>query len=206
MQIVSATLQPVQIKATYLAATQHSPTPPQQLSSLRKLFLSKFQPPPPPTDLSTETTAIAFLRIATADLTVSVGRQFAAEFERAQKKPPPKKTKISMLCISKAEMDASTRGDPVFATLIPERQGRVYIGFPTHQTTGFRGHVAAQALVPTVERESIDLADAQLRVWNSELLACVGIFARYSKSPLCPQAHYLPLPFASQGVDLQGAV
>jgi len=81
-------------------------------------------------------------------------------------------------------MDASTRGDPVFAALIPERQGRVYIGFPTHQTTGFRGHVGAPALVPTVERESIDLADAQLRVWNGELLGCVGIFARYSKKLL----------------------
>lgn len=84
-----------------------------------------------------------------------------------------------MLCISKAEYDASTHNDPVFRELIPRKQGRVYIGFPTHQSTGFGGHVGAPALVPTVERESIDLADPQLRVWNGELLGCVGIFARY---------------------------
>jgi hypothetical protein len=54
----------------------------------------------------------------------------------------------------------------------------VYIGFPTHQTTGFGGHIGAPALVPTVERESIDLADPHLRVWNGELLGCIGIFAR----------------------------
>ena len=87
-----------------------------------------------------------------------------------------------MLCISKSEFDASTHNDPVFAELIPREQGRVYIGFPTHQTTGFCGHVGAPALVPTVERESIDLADPQLRIWNGELLGCVGTFARYVQS------------------------
>jgi hypothetical protein len=179
MQLISATLQPIQIKATYLLATQHSPTPPPNTAttSLKKLF-SRFQPPPPPQDLSVSVNAIAFLRIATAQVAVTVGPKFAAEFERAQKKKPPKVTKLSMLCISKTEMDASTHNDPVFAELIPRRQGRVYIGFPTHQSTGFGGHIGAPALVPTVERESIDLADPQLRVWNGELLGCVGTFAR----------------------------
>jgi hypothetical protein len=176
MQIISATLQPVQIKAIYIAATQHLPT--SAPNGFKKLFL-RLGGPTQPADLSTETFAIAFLRIATAKLSVAVNSKFAAEFERAQKKPPPKETKISMLCISKAEFDASTHNDPVFADLIPRKQGRLYIGFPTHQTTGFGGHVGAPALVPTVERESIDLADPQLRVWNGELLNCVGTFARY---------------------------
>jgi hypothetical protein len=176
MQLTSATLQPIQIKATYMAATQQQP--PSAQTGIKKLF-SRFGAPPPPADLSIETSAIAFLRIATAKVSITIGSKFASEFERAQKKPPPRETKISMLCISKAEFDASTHNDPVFAELIPRKQGRVYIGFPTHQTTGFGGHVGAPALVPTVERESIDLADAQLRVWNGELLGCVGIFARY---------------------------
>ena len=175
MQLTSATLQPIQIKATYLSATQHLPTTPS--TGLKKLF-SRFNAPVQPTDLSKQVTAMAFLRIATAYLQISIGSKFAAEFERAQKKPPPKTTKISMLCISKSEFEASTHNDPVFAELIPRKQGRVYIGFPTHQTTGFGGHVGAPALVPTVERESIDLADPQLRIWNGELLGCVGIFAR----------------------------
>ena len=158
-------------------ATQHvQPAP----TTGFKKFLFRFNAQSTPTDLSKETTAIAFLRIATAKLAVTVNPRFAAEFERAQKKPPPKETKISMLCISKSEFDASTHNDPVFADLIPTQQGRVYIGFPTHQTTGFRGHVGAPALVPTVERESIDLADPQIRLWNGELLGCVGAFARYT--------------------------
>ena len=178
MQLTSATLQPIQIKATYLAATQNLPTVP--ATGLRKLF-SRFNTPSPQSiDLSKQITAVAFLRIATAQLSITIGSKFAQEFERAQKKPPPKNTKISMLCISKSEFEASTHNDPVFAELIPRKQGRVYIGFPTHQTTGFGGHVGAPALVPTVERESIDLADVQLRVWNGELLGCIGIFARYS--------------------------
>lgn len=178
MQLTSASLQPIQIKATYLSATQHTPSLP--TTGLKKLF-SRFNTPSSsqPTDLSKQITAVAFLRIATASLNISIGSKFASEFERAQKKPPPKVTKISMLCISKGEFDASTHNDPVFMELIPRKQGRVYIGFPTHQTTGFGGHVGAPALVPTVERESIDLADPQLRIWNGELLGCVGIFARY---------------------------
>jgi hypothetical protein len=178
MQLTSATLQPIQIKATYLYATQYVPTVP--TTGLKKLFSRFNNTPSQPTDLSMEITAIAFLRIATANISISIGSKFAAEFERAQKKPPPKTTKISMLCISKSEFDASTHNDPVFTELIPKTQGRVYIGFPTHQTTGFGGHVGAPALVPTVERESIDLADVQLRVWNGELLGCIGIFARYT--------------------------
>ena len=175
MQLISATLQPIQIKASYLAVTQNAPA---QItnSSFKKLFARLNAPVP--VDLSAQKTAIAFLRIATAKLSISIGSKFAAEFERAQKKPPPKETKLSMLCISKAEYDASTHNDPVFQELIPRKQGRVYIGFPTHQSTGFGGHVGAPALVPTVERESIDLADPQLRVWNGELLGCVGAFAR----------------------------
>ena len=175
MQLTSATLQPIQIKATYLSVTQNAP--PQIINNSFKKLFSRLNTPIP-VDLSSQKTAIAFLRIATAKLSISIGSKFAAEFERAQKKPPPRETKLSMLCISKAEYDASTHNDPVFQELIPRKQGRVYIGFPTHQSTGFGGHVGAPALIPTVERESIDLADPQLRVWNGELLGCVGIFAR----------------------------
>ena len=175
MEITAASIQPIKIKATYMAATQYTPTTP--ATGLKKLF-SRFNTPTQTLELSTETTAIAFLRIVTAKVSISIGRKFKAEFERAQKKPPPRETKICLLCISKAEFDASTHNDPVFANLIPRRQGSIYIGFPTHQTSGFGGHVGAPALVPTVERESIDLADPHLRVWNGELLGTVGIFAR----------------------------
>lgn len=54
----------------------------------------------------------------------------------------------------------------------------MYIGFPTHQTTGFAGHVGAPCIIPTVERESIDLVDRYIKVWNFEVLRAIGLLAR----------------------------
>jgi Protein of unknown function (DUF3684) len=178
MLLTSATLQPIQIKATYLAITQRLPTPPSTV--LKKLFSRFSNTPQISLNPSDQVNAVAFLRIATAIIKTSISTSFATEFTRAQKKPPPKETKISLLCISKQELEASTHSDPVFSELIPREQGRVYIGFPTHQTSGFKGHVGGPSLVPTVERESIDLADKHIRIWNGELLNCVGIFTRYT--------------------------
>jgi hypothetical protein len=164
MTLESATLQLIHIKASYMRATQDLPSGP-----------FSFQPRG---SLSARNDATAFIRIANAKVGVSICQKLAASFERSTKKQPPCETSISLLCISKAELDASTLSDPIFADLIPKVQGRVYIGFPTHQTTGFAGHVSGPSLVPTVERESIDLADPQMKIWNRELLNCVGIFAR----------------------------
>ena len=85
MQVTSASLQPIQIKATYLSATQHIPTT--ASTGLKKLF-SRFNAPVQSTDLTKQITAVAFLRIATAHLQISISSKFAAEFERAQKKAP----------------------------------------------------------------------------------------------------------------------
>ncbi|KAH9824771.1 hypothetical protein DFH28DRAFT_941666 [Melampsora americana] len=71
------------------------------------------------------------------------------------------------------------RARAVFDGLISdlEVQGRVFIGFPTHQTTGFSGSIAAR-FIPTVERESLDLQAKYVADWNKELLAIGGILAR----------------------------
>ena len=50
-------------------------------------------------------------------------------------------------------------------------------GFRTSQTTGLAAHVAAP-FVPTVEREAMDLQDAALRLFNTELLQMAGILLR----------------------------
>ena len=67
------------------------------------------------------------------------------------------------------EYESSTKGvgtDGLFEDLVPTvgKQGRVFIGFPTHQTTGCSVQLAAH-LIPTVERESIDFVDKTLNVW-----------------------------------------
>jgi Protein of unknown function (DUF3684) len=52
---------------------------------------------------------------------------------------------------------------------------RIFIAVRTSQTTG---HVAASPLVPTVEREAMELQDAVLAKFNSELLQFSGILLR----------------------------
>ncbi|ERS95613.1 hypothetical protein HMPREF1624_08129 [Sporothrix schenckii ATCC 58251] len=68
----------------------------------------------------------------------------------------------------------------IFASVLPSKKpgGRIFIGFPTMQTTGGGMHVSAPSLIPTVEREAIDLNARWVRNWNMELLRVSGILVR----------------------------
>lgn len=134
--------------------------------------------------------AKAMLRVATSHVDVKTDAQFKREIERSTKKPPPTKTAVSLIWVGKEEYDASgmdTQDSPteeigpsiIFEGLMPRlgKQGNVFIGFRTHQTTGFAGHVAAR-FIPTVERESIDFIDRHCARWNMELLAVGGFTCR----------------------------
>lgn len=119
-----------------------------------------------------------FLRVVTGQLNVSVSRDYEKEMERATKKKPPKTTKFQLVYTGKEELDASENNNQIFKDLIPyPQQGRIFIGFPTHQTTGCCCHMASR-FIPTVERESIDFADRYISIWNKELLAVGGLLAR----------------------------
>lgn len=121
---------------------------------------------------------------------VSPSSSFAAEMVRATKKALPSTTAYSLIWTGKDEFDA-THGDRtvknqeeedarrVFAGLLGEFEsnGRVFIGFPTYQTTGCAASIAAR-LVTTVEREAVDLQSRYVADWNKELLAMGGIVAR----------------------------
>ena len=56
--------------------------------------------------------------------------------------------------------------------------GLIFIGLGTHQTTGIGMHVYSH-LIPTIERENIDLQDPYISKWNRELLLSVGEIARF---------------------------
>ena len=136
-------------------------------------------------DLLGEGRVTAFLHTTTAQLTSNVDKSFAKELERATKKPPPKTTRIVLLTTSHDESELSSSIDSniskamdVFANVLPRNTGRIFIGFPTHQTTGFGAHISAPSVVPTVERESIDLNARWVRTWNEEMLRAAGIVAR----------------------------
>lgn len=185
MRIVEVKTESVQIDAEFMQLVQYEPSIANDLSSgvqSFRSFFSKFssqpQKPQATQDLAEIKKATIFLRIATAMVRSTVPAKIAQELERATKKPPPKLTKIAMLSMSKAELDASEKNIGIFDNIYPHKEGKIFIGFPTHQTTSFKAHISAHSVIPTVERENIDLNARIVKVWNAELLQCAGILAR----------------------------
>jgi hypothetical protein len=131
--------------------------------------------------------ASVFLRISTVNIQTFASAAFAAELERATKKPPPKHTKIAILTSSHDETSASLstqsgvtahKATELFTSVLPNKHGRIFIGFPTAQTTGMLCHISAPSVIPTVERESIDLNARYVKTWNIEMLRVAGIACR----------------------------
>ncbi|KAI9657004.1 MAG: hypothetical protein M1821_003170 [Bathelium mastoideum] len=138
-------------------------------------------------DLAGESQATVFLRISTVNIQTYVSKPLAQELERATKKPPPKHTKIAILTSPHDETEASMstmgtsgarKASDIFASVLPAKNGRIFIGFPTAQTTGLLAHISAPSVIPTVERESIDLNARYVRTWNIEMLRVAGIACR----------------------------
>jgi hypothetical protein len=138
-------------------------------------------------DLAGYSTATVFLRMSTVNVQTNVSKSLSQELERATKKPPPKRTRIAILTSSYDETAASVtpgsgsstqRATDIFASVLPTRSGKIFIGFPTAQTTGILAHISAPSVIPTVERESIDLNARYVRDWNVEMLRVAGIACR----------------------------
>ncbi|KAI2781514.1 hypothetical protein F4815DRAFT_466495 [Daldinia loculata] len=143
-------------------------------------------------DITILSSSSIFLRVTTAAIKTSVTANFSAELERATKKPPPKLAKLSVLTSSYDETQASqssasseavSKATNVFASVLPSKKGgRIFIGFPTTQTTGAGIHISAPSVIPTVEREAIDLNARWVRTWNIEMLRAAGIMTRLAFS------------------------
>lgn len=156
--------------------------------------------PPPILDdpLALRTTTL-FLRTIQATLKVTPTPHLASELLRATKKPLPQATRVSIIFTSKDEADASEPDAEegvrrIFAGLRSDgrKNGRIFIGFSTHQSTGFSGAIAA-SFVPTVERESIDLQSTYVAEWNRELLWAAGIVGRHIyELEMSGQLQFLP--------------
>ena len=138
-------------------------------------------------DLAGHSTASAFLRVSTVNVQTHVSKSLSAELERATKKPPPKTTRIAILTSSYDESSASLssvsgasskKAADIFSSVLPTKNGKIFIGFPTAQTTGLLAHISAPSIIPTVERESIDLNARYVRDWNVEMLRVAGIACR----------------------------
>ncbi|KAL6309180.1 hypothetical protein BKA93DRAFT_925530 [Sparassis latifolia] len=124
-----------------------------------------------------------------ADIGVQLDNKIRSELDRATKKNSPTKMSYALIYTGKDEYDASKKEDEkqpemtgsVFQGLRADLDGagsaKIFIGHATGQTTGLGGHMSAR-FIPTVERESIDLVDRNVAVWNKELLYVGGFLAR----------------------------
>ncbi|KAL2855504.1 hypothetical protein BJY01DRAFT_204283 [Aspergillus pseudoustus] len=133
-------------------------------------------------DLAGTSIASVFLHINTASVQASPSQNLSSELERATRKPPPKKTSIAVLTpsydTSRASEASGSQSEFLSSILPSSKGGRVFIGFPTHQTTGLNAHISAPSVIPTVERESIDLNTRHISKWNMEMLRAAGIVCR----------------------------
>ncbi|KAK4120380.1 hypothetical protein N657DRAFT_636621 [Parathielavia appendiculata] len=59
----------------------------------------------------------------------------------------------------------------------PEHGGRLFIESPTSQFRGAGVHISAPSMLPTVERETIDLTSNGVWQWNTRTLRTAGIIA-----------------------------
>lgn len=137
--------------------------------------------------IADSSSACVFLRVSTVNIQTYVSTHFAKELERATKKPPPKHTRIAILTSGFEETNVSpatasgitsNKSTEIFHQVLPTKNGRIFIGFPTAQTTGMLAHVSAPSVIPTVERESIDLNARYVKTWNIEMLRVAGIACR----------------------------
>lgn len=141
--------------------------------------------PEEPSNMTTMVTATVFLHINTASIQPSISSSLSKELERATRKPPPKRATIAILTPSydaNIATGASASQSEILASILPTKSGRIFIGFPTQQTTGLNAHVSAPSVIPTVERESIDLNTRYISKWNLEMLRAVGVVCRIAWS------------------------
>jgi hypothetical protein len=123
------------------------------------------------------------MKVASATLKVSLPSKIETEMYRTTKKQPPKTSVLQIVSTNFEEYDSTLQtikgAESIFENLIPSpgNQGRIFIGFPTHQTTSCSVHIAGH-FIPTVERESIDFVDKTLYIWNTEYLSMCGMVCR----------------------------
>lgn len=129
-----------------------------------------------------------FLKHFRASASVKTTTKFANEMERTTKKKPFQNINVDLIYVDWGQLNA-TNGEsiegskistkhPILSKLLPfPSNGKVFIGFETHQTSGLGIHLTAP-FIPTVERESIDFVDSCLKIWNIELVQLAGRLCR----------------------------
>ncbi|KAI9571891.1 hypothetical protein HD554DRAFT_2168659 [Boletus coccyginus] len=125
------------------------------------------------------------LTVFCVEVDVKVTGKLSRELLRCTTKKPPSQLEYSLVYTGKDDYDRGLAQEcqplmSIFqglrADLNKALQPRIFIGHPTSQTTGIGGHMVSH-FIPTVERESIDLVDKNVAVWNRELLYVGGLLS-----------------------------
>ncbi|UJR18092.1 hypothetical protein I4U23_004992 [Adineta vaga] len=165
----------------------------QKQSSINNMLLLKSFVQTEKTFTITNNSAITLNHI-TVDAQVTIDEEFHNHIRRIIKKSLPPNIQIQFLfasssLIASQQEEISSINDNhhtnMLSTLIPLKfendniipSGHIFIGLGTHQTTGIGMHIYSH-LIPTIERENIDLQDAYIAKWNKEILASAGQIAR----------------------------
>lgn len=127
-----------------------------------------------------ETQVTAFLRKVTGKLDVNVSSSFAKKMKDTVMKAPPKEAVISMLTENKDEKELSELKSPLAEYVFPKDfiDAKIFIGFPTKQSTSFKSHIAINQLIPTMERTAVDMSNAYVKDWNKQILSMAGVLSR----------------------------
>ncbi|KAK9454732.1 hypothetical protein V1511DRAFT_500825 [Dipodascopsis uninucleata] len=180
MKIERAETESVQIKAKYLNVTQLGKQETENRGMLSigfkifQVFTTESEKP------NEYTEAQLFLRNITAHIVTSPTQSFAKKLQGAIMKPPPRHASISMIALNKTEADSSQLTSGIATQIFPSSfsDAKVFIGFPTKQTTALKSHIAAPQAIPTMERAAVDTANAYVKDWNKEMMYMAGILAR----------------------------
>lgn len=167
------------IEITYMNVTQlNEKITSNSLLSFGYKAFSSFMPGSK--DPSETTTVSAHLRKVTGKLAVNVSSHFSRKMKETVLKAPPKEAVISMLTDNRDEKQLSKLTSPLSDYVFPKsfNDAKIFIGFPTKQSTSFKSHIAINQLIPTMERTAVDMANAYVRDWNKQILVMAGILSR----------------------------
>ncbi|CAF1578903.1 unnamed protein product, partial [Adineta ricciae] len=127
----------------------------------------------------------------TVDAKVTIDEEFHNHIQAILKKRLPSNIQIQFLfasnsLIANQQVRMSSTNTNILNTLIPLKfpskniipSGHIFIGLGTHQTTGIGMHIYSH-LIPTIERENIDLQNIYIAKWNKEILVSAGQIVRY---------------------------
>ena len=121
---------------------------------------------------------------------IQIDKQFEKQIQQIIKKELPQTISIQFLFpkieIFQQENMKFFDKNEILKEIIPLKfhqnqlhpHGQIFIGLSTHQTTGLGMHIFTH-LIPTIERENIDLQDPYISIWNEHLLISIGQISRF---------------------------